>query len=82
MARYRKRPVVIDAVEWTGANLDEVKAFAGDAVEYVPRHGLIVHTLEGDFDAALGDMIIRGVKGEFYPCKPDIFELTYEPVEA
>lgn len=51
-------------------------------IESVRWSGLIIKTLEGEHVATIGDYIIRGVKGEFYPCKPDIFEATYEPVEA
>ncbi len=87
--KYRKKPVVIDAVQWTGDNLDTVLAFcAGDATYELMAKGnseLVICTLE-DGDAAeakhvasRGDWIIRGVKGEFYPCKPDIFAATYEP---
>jgi len=76
--RYRKLPVEIEAVKWAGDNADEVARLQGiSRVEY--GNGLlVVHTLEGDMRADLGDYIIRGVKGELYPCKPDIFEATYE----
>ena len=78
--RYRKLPVVIDAVIWDGDE-DKIEAFletewgiANDENE------LIIFTLEGDMFASIGDYIIRGVQGEFYPCKPDIFAATYEVV--
>lgn len=69
--RYRKKPVVIDAVQWTGTN--HRGRFRG---------GLVIKTLEGEHLANIGDYIIKGVHGEFYPCKPDIFRETYEEVEA
>jgi len=79
MAKYRKKPVEIDAIKWTGENLDEIKAFMG-YYEYA-KGELIIHTLEGKMKASRGDFIIKGVNGEFYPCKPDIFEKTYDLVE-
>lgn len=76
--RYRKRPVVIDAVQWNG-NKDEVKEFYPDCCF---DDGLVyIDTLEGTMKASHGDYIIKGVNGEFYPCKPDVFEKTYEAVE-
>lgn len=86
--RFRKKPVEIDAVRWDGTNWGEVCDFLG-----VPENGhgdeetlrrdpsrmpVVIHTLEGDMRAELGDWIIKGVRGEFYPCKPDIFDATYE----
>ena len=78
---YRKRPVVVEALQWTGDNLVEMMLFVGDDnAAYTERGGLVIHTLEGDHQATVGDYIIEGVQGEFYPCKPDIFEATYEEV--
>lgn len=77
--KYRKKPVVIEAVQWTGENFDEVYEFTNKTCLWVGGE-LIIETLEGDHLARVGDYIIKGVKGEFYPCKPDIFEQTYEPV--
>ncbi|WP_202988175.1 hypothetical protein [Pseudomonas typographi] len=97
MPKFSKKPVVIDAVLWTGKNLQEVIAFidgppdvrsthAGEKWEdyerIVAAHGLKIYTLEGKMSASVGDWIIKGVKGELYPCKPDIFEMTYEPLMA
>ena len=77
--KYRKKPVVIDAIVWDGENREEIEAFCTD---YMWVSGaLYVDTLEGTHCARVGDYIIKGVQGEFYPCKPDIFEQTYEPVE-
>jgi hypothetical protein len=81
MPRFRKKPVVIDAVQWTGDILDaeKVTEFAnGDPVGF-QGDSLTIYTLEGAMTASPGDWLIRGVKGELYPCKPDIFEATYEP---
>ena len=81
MARaYRKKPVVVEAVQWTGENHAEMCEFIDPEVfEIIPRVGLLIHTLEGDHHASPGDYIIKGVNGEFYTCKPDIFAKTYEP---
>jgi hypothetical protein len=87
MPKFRKIPVVIEAVEWTGENRDEINEFIGlkenpdDAIHAYQNDGLLIKTLEGTHLAHPGDMIIKGVKGEFYPCKPDIFAMTYEPAE-
>jgi len=85
MAKYRKKPVVIDAVLWTGENADEIRSFTGNgaiSIQYLDEPPTLhVHTLEGAMKANAGDYIIKGVKGEFYPCKPDIFEATYEKVD-
>lgn len=98
--KYRKKPVVIEAVQLRWDTWNEMCEFApvgegGCRGVYVDqdspkwseefargmsRIGLIIPTLEGDHLAIEGDYVIRGVKGEFYPCKPDIFEATYEPV--
>lgn len=75
--KYRKKPVVIDAVQWVGDNLDEIEGFVGENMLY-DNEGINIYTLEGDMKATIGDYIIKGVKGEFYPCKPDIFNQTYE----
>lgn len=87
MGKYRKKPVIIDAVrlpEKGNYDLDEFQQFVVDHrfinFESGRNEELIIHTLEGDMTAQPGDWIIRGVKGEFYPCKPDIFEATYEKV--
>ena len=92
--KYRKKPVVIEAVHWNGLNLSEIKGFVGNSATYElhdefynrgegipsipPWHEITIHTLEGDHKCSKGDYIIKGVKGEFYPCKPDIFKQTYE----
>ncbi len=80
--KYRKKPVVIEAVQWNGNNLKEMRSFIGSET-LMPdwTHALPIRTLEGPLFAEINDWIIKGVKGELYPCKPDIFEATYEAVE-
>lgn len=75
--KFRKKPVVIEAVQWQGDNLHELIAFIGEHLR-TDASGLIINTLEGQMFASPGDWIIKGVQGEFYPCKPDIFQQTYE----
>lgn len=77
---YRKKPVVIQAKQWTGNNLTEMLGFCERCFSKGEANNLVVVTLEGDMTASVGDYIIRGVKGEFYPCREDIFMLTYETV--
>lgn len=95
--RFRKKPVEIEAIQWTTHNLDEVLDFCysderwktgiisqnvgGPSIGYVPALGMLdIPTLEGNMTASRGDWIIRGVRGELYPCKPDIFKETYDEV--
>lgn len=76
---YRKKPVTITAIQYTGDNLDAVRSFTkGNA--YIDNRGLMIRTLEGEHIANVNDYIIRGIHGEYYPCKPDIFAKTYEKV--
>ncbi len=88
---YRKKPVEIQALQWTGENLEAVQEFVGQAAMVLPtalsedRAIRIMTREDGPSDqvshyASPGDWIIRGVAGEFYPCKPDIFEATYDRV--
>lgn len=81
--KFQKKPVVIDAVQFTGTNHEEICAFVGKENMVVASElpHITIVTLEGNMKASQGDWIIRGVKGEYYPCKPDIFEQTYQPVE-
>lgn len=81
--RYRKKPVEIEAVQWNGgclADAMEIGELVGHRISINGQGELIIDTLEGRMRASKGDFIIRGVRGEIYPCKPDIFELTYEAV--
>ena len=84
MGRYRKKPIVIDAVQFTEENRDEWLALIDTHRVWSKEDGsldyAIVPTLEGDHRASPGDWIIRGIKGEIYPCREDIFRLTYEQV--
>lgn len=83
--KFRKKPVVIEALEFTGNNCTEIIRFMGGPWTNPELHDTdrpVIHTLEGQLTASPGDWIIRGVQGEFYPCKPDIFAATYEAVEA
>lgn len=89
MAKYRKKPVVIEAVLWDGNKLESTPQWVSDALDKTPgdmgnifRTGndILIYTLEGTMKASPGDYIIKGVSGELYPCKPDIFEKTYQPV--
>lgn len=84
--KFRKKPVVIEAVQFTGGNYDGIGQFLGDQVVFsidVTKSGssILIPTLEGEMTASPGDWIIRGVNGEYYPCKPDIFDKTYERVD-
>lgn len=96
MSRYRKLPVEIEAMQLVGATpecfavyqwvepmCDSTHPYAPGAcgVSIDPADGqMMIRTLEGDMKVSVGDYVIRGVRGEFYPCKPDIFAATYEPV--
>lgn len=93
--KYRKKPVVVEAVQWTGENHREMWNFlTGKVDEYIQptgdnfyinhncvHGGLVIKTLEGDMSAHIGDYIIKGIKGEFYPCRKEVFEETYEGVK-
>lgn len=88
--KARKKPVIIETIKWDGNNLKEVIEFTGGRhssvknlswelyEKMVKEYGLKIFTLEGWHHALIGDYIIKGVKGEFYPCKSDIFEKTYD----
>ena len=89
--KYTKKPVTIEAIQWTKENLDIALAWipseviglrilgmenSSDSLQWTAEH--YIKTLEGDMKITEGDYIIKGVKGEFYPCKPDIFYATYD----
>lgn len=90
--KFKKKPVVIEALQWDGtlATIGAIREFMKPNYPLIPeldqvqykKVSLIIRTLEGDHEAKVGDWIIKGIKGEFYPCKPDIFKKTYEPVET
>jgi len=89
MGMFRKKPVVIEAIHWDGTNPKEVHDFIGCNVPpFTPyshpiwaKSGIDIPTLEGHMVASVGDWVIKGINGEFYPCKPDIFEKTYDEVK-
>ena len=84
--KYRKKPVIIEAIQYDGSNLREIAEFVGTDLSMVDNDVNlslfpVIKTLEGDMLISKGDFVIKGVQGEFYPCKPDIFKETYEFVE-
>lgn len=92
MAQYRKKPVVIEAVQFKGFDKESgivilserpewlVSEFGKRVLFFDKPNTLTIKTLEGDMICLINDYILQGVKGEFYPCKPDIFEMTYEKI--
>lgn len=92
MPKFRKKPVVVEAMQWDGTAHSTlmIQFFIGQELELKPnpkgtvtdRFFLMIPTLESPHEASGGDWIIKGVNGEFYPCKPDIFEKTYEPLDG
>ncbi len=87
--KFRKKPVVIEAMQLLRSEENAVREWiesnGGECMSWLPERahgrmfaGLLISTLEGQVCASYGDWIIRGIKGEFYPCKPDIFDATYE----
>jgi hypothetical protein len=83
MPKFRKKPVVIEARQWSGDAIDVDEFIEWIMPWSIGLQGdrLVLFTLEGNMEANPGDYVIRGVAGEFYPIKPDIFAATYEPVE-
>ena len=93
--KYKKKPVVIEAIQWNGQNAKQILEFMGQKVdlssqiaqdsfydyELSLQNGWKITTLEGGHIASINDFIIKDIKGKFYPCKPDIFSLTYDKVE-
>ena len=82
MTRYTKKPVTVEAVQFTGENWQEIQRFVPESVRIYDMNGFRIKTLEGEMKVNTGEFIIKGVKGEFYPCKPDIFKQTYSPAET
>ena len=92
--KYRTKPVEIEAIQFTGLNFEEVKNFINESLIYAiidtewktgkdrPRVVMKIKTLVGDMKVSEGDYIVKGLKGEFYPCKPDVFETKYEPINT
>lgn len=89
--KFRKKPDVIEAVRWTGENREEIRTFCPrdafftparqDTEGHITAWQLLIDSFVGMMYAEIGDYIIKGVNGEFYPCKPDVFAKTYEAVE-
>ena len=79
MPKFRKKPVEIEAIRFIVTNYEEIREFIGQNT-LCSDLSIVIPTLEGDMVAQKGDYIIKGVQGEFYPCKPDIFNATYEVV--
>lgn len=87
--KFIKKPVQIEAVQWDGKNIEEIKAFCEGNMSFTsvcdagsdPVYNLTIETMEGPLHATVTDWIIKGIKGEFYPCKADIFEQSYIGVE-
>ena len=87
MPRFRKKPVEVDAMLLNENSQSEIVRWCHEgcppemnSIAKADCNGLLIRTLEGEMRATFGDYIIKGVKGEFYPCKPDIFKATYEAV--
>lgn len=84
--KYKAKPCEIEAVQWDGSNQKEIIDFVGESSIYTiwdndkdsPYIYMVIRTLEGNMKVSKGDYIIKGLRGEFYPCKPDIFEKKYE----
>lgn len=78
--KFRKKPIEVEAIQWTGKNPLEVGEFMGKHCERTRDNYIVIETLEGCMYAKKKDWIIKGINGEFYPVKPDIFEKTYEKI--
>lgn len=89
ISKYRKKPIEVKAVLWDGSTeaLNDIRSMISSNSDtalypvYYEVGDLSIHTLEGVMSASKGDYVIQGIKGELYPCKPDIFEATYEVIE-
>ena len=91
MTKFRKKPIIIEAIQWDGrmetlAKIQKLNTLNRDIIigeDFIDanKKSLMIDTLEGVHEGKIGDWIIQGVSGELYPCKPDIFEMTYEKVE-
>jgi hypothetical protein len=86
--KIRKKPVVVEGIQWNGDNYDEIISFTGKhlrmngiKVQEWQTPSLFISTLEGEMEVKCFNWVIKGVAGEFYPCDPDIFEKTYERIE-
>ena len=87
--RYKKKPVEVEAIKFDGTNHREILKFiypdmseTGLAGAEEMKLPIVIETLEGDMNVSVGDYVIRGIQGELYPCKPDIFEQTYQTISS
>lgn len=79
---YVKKPIPVEAIQWTGDNFNNIHDFIiGQPIVITTFNELVISTLEGEMKAPIGSWIIRGPLGEYYPCRKDVFEKTYDPVE-
>ena len=78
--KYKTKPCKIEAIEWTGTNVNEIREFTKDNC-FIVNEQLRITTLEGIMGATVGDYIIKGLKGEYYPCKADVFHKKYELIK-
>lgn len=81
MAKYKTRPCEIEAIQWTGKNIIELLDWGQGNILWNDVDDLFIDTLEGRMKADINDYIIKGLRGEFYPCKPDVFEKKYEKIK-
>ena len=81
MARYKTKPCEIEAIQWTGKNIIELLDWGRGKILWDDADDLFIDTLEGRMKANINDYIIKGLRDEFYPCKPDVFEKKYEEVK-
>ena len=81
MARYKTKPCVIEAIQWTGKNIIELLDWGQGKILWNDVDDLFIDTLEGRMKANINDYIIKGLRSEFYPCKPDVFEKKYERID-
>ena len=81
MAKYKTKPCEIEAIQWTGKNIIELLDWGQGKILWNDVEDLFIDTLEGRMKANINDYIIKGLRGEFYPCKPDVFEKKYEKIK-
>lgn len=81
MAKYKTKPCEIEAIQWTGKNIIEILDWGQGNILWNDVDDLFIDTLEGRMKADINDYIIKGLRGEFYPCKPDVFEKKYEKIK-
>lgn len=81
MAKYKTKPCEIEAIQWTGKNIIELLDWGQGKILWNDVDDLFIDTLEGRMKVNINDYIIKGLRGEFYPCKPDVFEKKYEKIK-